>query len=159
MVHIRDGQGGEGGYHFRISWAMTGRDSDRPPSRRSDDFDRPRAAEGFSWNNILNFRGAGRGRATTNDSGEMRLGEVSIDIDRGGKLMARFRSEDRGRPLEFSGQVLASEGGRWKADVMSEDHRLRGPMWITVDERNQVNTITLEATDGRDRMRLSWDRR
>jgi hypothetical protein len=32
-------------------------------------------------------------------------------------------------------------------------------MWISVDERNQVNSITLEATDGRDRMRLSWDRR
>jgi hypothetical protein len=171
VVHIRDGQGGEGRYHFRISWTMAGRDSDRPPSRRSDEsdrppsrrsdeFDRPRAPEGgFSWNNVLNFRGVGRGRATTNDSGEMRLGEVSIDIDRGGKLMARFRSEDRGRPLEFTGQVLASEGGRWKADVMSEDRRLRGPMWITVDERNQVNSITLEATDGRDRMRLSWDRR
>ena len=160
IVHIRDGQGGEGGYHFRISWAMTGRDSDRPPSRRSDDFDRPRAAEGgFSWNNVLNFRGVGRGRATTNDSGEMRLGEVTVDIDRGGKMMARFRSEDRGRPLEFTGQVLASEGGRWKVDVMSEDRRLRGPMWISVDERNQVNSITLEATDGRDRMRLSWDRR
>jgi hypothetical protein len=159
IVHIRDSQGGEWRYHFRISWAMTGRDSGRPPARRNDDFDRPRAAEGFSWNNILNFRGVGRGRATTNDSGEMRLGEVSIDIDRGGKLMARFRSEDRGRPLEFTGQVLASEGGRWKADVMSEDHRLRGPMWISVDERNQVNTVTLEATDGRDRMRLSWDRR
>src|ERR1039457_1178983 len=86
-VHIRDGQGGEGGYHFRISWAMTGRDNDRPPSRRSDDFDQPRAAEGgFSWNNVLNFRGVGRGRATTNDSGEMRLGEVTVDIDRGGKI-------------------------------------------------------------------------
>ena len=159
IVHIRDGQGGEGGYHFRISWAMTGRDSDRPPSRHSDDFDRPRAAEGFSWNNVLNFRGVGRGRATTNDSGEMRLGEVTVDIDRGGKVMARFRSEGPGRSLSFTGQVLASEGGRWKVDAMSEDRRLRGPMWISVDERNQVNTITLEATDGRDRMRLSWDRR
>src|ERR1017187_654409 len=159
MVHIRDGKGGEGRYHFRISWAMTGRDSARPPSRRSDEFDRPPAAEGFSWNNTVSFRGVGRGMATTNDSGEVRLGEVTIDIDRGGKLVARFRSVGPGRPLSFTGQVLASEGGRWKVDVMSEDRRLRGPMWISVDERNQVNTITLEATDGRDRMRLSWDRR
>ena len=82
IVHIRDGQGGEWRYHFRISWAMTGRDNDRPPSRRNDEFDRPRAPEGgFSWNNVLNFRGVGRGRATTNDSGEMRLGEVTIDIE------------------------------------------------------------------------------
>ena len=171
IVHIRDGQGGEWRYHLRISWAMPGRDSDRPPARRSDDldrpparrgddFDRPRGPEGgFSWNNVLNFRGVGRGRATTNDSGEMRLGEVSIDIDRGGKMMARFRSEDRGRPLSFTGQVLVSEGGRWKVDAMSEDRRLRGPMWISVDARNQVNSIALEATDGRDRMRLNWDRR
>ena len=160
IVHIRDGQSGEGRYHFRISWAITGRDSDRRPPRRDEDLDRPRAPEGgFSWNNTLNFRGVGRGRATTNDSGEMRLGEVTIDIDRGGKLVAWFRSEDRGRPLSFTGQVLASEGGRWKADVMSEDRRLRGPMWISVDERNQVNSISLEATDGQDRLRLSWDRR
>jgi len=32
-------------------------------------------------------------------------------------------------------------------------------MWITVDERRQVSTVTLEATDGRDRLRLSWDRK
>jgi hypothetical protein len=159
MVHIRDGAGGEGRYRFRLSWAMTGRDSDRPSSRRNDEFDRPRAAEGFSWNNTVSFRGVGRGTATTNDSGEMRLGEVTIDIDRGGKMVARFRTVGPGRPLSFTGQVLASESGRWKVDVMSEDRRLRGPMWISVDERNQVNSITLEATDGQDRLRLSWDRR
>src|ERR1019366_6245810 len=100
-----------------------------------------------------------QGTASMNNSGEMRLGEVTIEIDRGGKLLASFRTEGRGRPISFTGQILASEGGRWKADVMSEDHRLRGPMWISVDDRRQVNSITLEATDGRDRMRLNWDRR
>ena len=49
--------------------------------------------------------------------------------------------------------------GRLKASVTSEDGRLRGPMYISVDERQNVNSITLEATDGRDRMRLNWDRR
>ncbi len=83
----------------------------------------------------------------------MRLGQVNIEIDRGGKLVAWFRTEGRGPALSFTGQVLANEGGRWKADVMSEDRRLRGPMWITVDERRQVSTVTLEATDGRDRLR------
>ncbi len=165
IVRIRDSSGGEGRYHFRLSWAMTGSDygrpggNDRQPSRRDDNFDRPPAASGFSWNNTVSFRGNGRGTATMNDSGGMRLGEVTIEIDRGGKLVAWFRSDGRGRPLSFTGQVLASEGSRWKADVMSEDRRLRGPMWISVDERRQVNSITLEATDGRDRMRLSWDRR
>jgi len=28
-----------------------------------------------------------------------------------------------------------------------------------VDERRQLSTISLEATDGRDRVRLNWDRR
>jgi hypothetical protein len=88
----------------------------------------------------------------------MLLGQVNIEIDRGGKLVAWFRV-DRGRPLTFTGQVLAQENGRWKIDVMSEDRRLRGPMWVSVDDRRQVNSVSLEATDGRDRLRLNWDRR
>jgi len=54
---------------------------------------------------------------------------------------------------------MESEGGRLKADVMSEDRRLRGPMYISVDRSQNVNSITLEATDGRDRLHLNWDRR
>ena len=90
---------------------------------------------------------------------ELRLSDVTVEIDRGGKIVAYFRA-DRGRSLTFTGQVMGSEGpGRIKADVASEDRRLRGPMYLSVDDRRQVNSITLEATDGRDRMRLSWDRR
>lgn len=166
IVRIRDSSGGEGRYHFRLSWAIDGSDygrpggaNDRPPSRRDDEFNRPPGSAGFSWNNTVSFRGNGRGTASMNNSGEMRLGEVTIEIDRGGKLVASFRTDGRGRPLSFTGQVLASEGGRWKADVMSGDRRLRGPMWISVDDRRQVNSISLEATDGQDRMRLNWDRR
>ncbi len=51
------------------------------------------------------------------------------------------------------------DNGRLKAAVTSEDGRLRGPMYISVDQRQNVNSISLEATDGRDRMRLNWDRR
>jgi hypothetical protein len=32
-------------------------------------------------------------------------------------------------------------------------------MYISVDDRQNVNSITLEATDGRDRLRVSWDRK
>jgi hypothetical protein len=168
IVRIRDSSGGEGRYHFRLSWAITGSDygrpaggNDRPPSRRDDNFDRPPGAPGFSWNNTVSFKGNGSGTASMNNAGEMGLGEVNIEIDRGGKVVASFRTGERGRgrPLSFSGQILASEGGRWKADVMSDDRRLRGPMWISVDDRRQVNSVTLEATDGQDRLRLSWDRR
>jgi hypothetical protein len=166
IVRIRDSSGGEGKYHFRLSWAITSSDygrtsggNDRPPKRRDDNFDRPASAGGFSWNNTVSFRGKGSGTASMNDAGELGLGEVSIEIDRGGKLFALFRTDDSRRPISFTGQILAAEGGRWKADVTSDDRRLRGAMWISVDDRRQVNSISLEATDGRDRMRLKWGRR
>jgi hypothetical protein len=86
------------------------------------------------------------------------LGDCNIDIDRGGKILAVFRAE-RGRTLTFSGQVVAEEGGRYKADVVSEDGRLRGPLWFAVVGGRMIERISLEATDGRDRLRLNWDRR
>ncbi len=156
IVAIRDSAGGEGRYHFRITWMIPppGR-----PGRRDDDFEHARPeANGFSWNNTLSFRGDGRGLASLSGSGELRLGQVSIEIDRGGKIVASFRV-DRGRPVVYTGQVLAQENGRWKADVMSEDRRLRGSMFIAVDERSQVNSVRLDASDGRDHMQLSWDRK
>jgi hypothetical protein len=186
IVRIRDSDGGEGRYHFRLSWQMTGTDyrtgndrpndpndrpnidRDRPPARqdnaRQDDNDRRppdddrRGGRGFSWNNVVSFQGRGRGTASLNDFGGQRLSDVNVDIDRGGKIVVSFRV-DRGRPIAFTGFLIADEGGRLKADVASDDRRLRGPMYISVDDRRNVNSITLEATDGRDRMRLNWDRR
>jgi hypothetical protein len=165
-VRIRDSSGGEARYAFRLSWAITesdygrsGGSNDRPPKRQEDNFDRPAGGSGFSWNNTVSFRGKGHGTASMNDVGGIGLGEVTIEIDRGGKLMASFRTDGGGRPISLTGQILASEGGRWKADVTSGDGRLRGAMWISVDDRRQVNSVSLEATDGRDRMRLKWDRR
>ena len=83
---------------------------------------------------------------------------MTVNVDRGGRILVSFRGE-RGRPLSFTGTVIASEGGRLKADVVSEDRRLHGPMYISVDGRQNVNSISLEATDGRDRLRVNWDRR
>jgi hypothetical protein len=159
VVSIRDSSKGEGRYHFRLSWTMSARDSARLPSGGADDSGRPPTGAGFSWNNTLALRGAGRGTASTNGSGETALGEARVEIDRSGKVVAWFRTAGRGRPLTFTGELLASEGGRWKADVMSEDRRLRGPMWITVDDKQNVRFITLDATDGQDRLKLSWERR
>jgi hypothetical protein len=178
IVRIRDSDGGEGRYHFRLSWQMTGTDyhtgddrpnvdHDRPPARqdnnRQNDNDRRppddrRGGLGFSWNNVVSFQGRGRGSASLNDFGQQQLSDVNVDIDRGGKIVVSFRVE-RGRPIMYTGVLIADEGGRLKADVASEDRRLRGPMYISVDDRRNVNSITLEATDGRDRMRLNWDRR
>jgi len=170
IVRIRDSSGGQGRYHFRLSWQMTGSDyrndgrggrDDRPPGfdDRRPGFDRPGGpgGPGFAWNNVINFRGRGRGTASMNNF-EDRLSDVEVNIDRGGRIVVVFRAE-RGRTHAFNGMVNGREGGRLRADVVSDDRRLRGPMFISVDDRQNVNSITLDATDGRDRMRLTWDRR
>jgi len=156
VVHIRDSAGGEGRYHFRLSWVMGG--GGPPVERREPPMERRGGGPGFSWNNTIDFRGQGRGASAFNNSPEQRLLDVTVNVDRGGRIAVSFRSE-RGRPLSFTGTLIASEGGRLKADVVSEDQRLHGPMYISVDDRQSVNSITLEATDGRDRLRVSWDRR
>ena len=162
IVHIRDSDGGFGRYHFRLSWNMDMVSNVRPPDRRDDDRrdnDRPGGPPPrFVWNNVLNFHGQGRGMAVFNEVDSRRLMDCNVDIDRGGKIMVSFRAE-RGRSVVYSGVVMDREGGRLKAAVTSEDGRLRGPMYISVDDRQSVNSISLEATDGRDRLRLNWDRR
>jgi hypothetical protein len=164
VVHIRDSSGGEGRYHFRLSWVIGGggppvERREPPMERRGPPPDERRGGgPGFSWNNTIDYRGQGRGSSSLNNSGEQRLFDVSVNVDRGGRILVSFRSE-RGRPLTFTGTLIASEGGRLKADVMSEDRRLRGPMYVSVDGRQNVNSISLEATDGRDRLRVNWDRK
>jgi hypothetical protein len=66
-----------------------------------------------------------------------------------------------GRTLQFSGMVVDREGGgRLRADVTSDDRfRARGMMFLSVDNRREVNSVTLDADNGRDRMRVVWDRR
>jgi hypothetical protein len=162
IVFIRDGNGGFGRYHFRLSWDMMATSEMRPPDRRDDDRrhdnDRPAPGGGFAWNNVVNFHGQGRGSAVYNNNDLRRLLDVNVDIDRGGHIQVAFRTE-RGRPMTFSGRVVDREGGRLKADVASEDGRLRGMMFLAVDDRWNVASVNMEATDGRDRVRVNWDRR
>jgi hypothetical protein len=194
LVHIRDSGGGEGRYHFRLSWMIGGggppddrRGGGPPEGRRGfnappipppddrrgyggpppddrrgygvppPDDRRGGGGPGFTWNNTIDYRGQGRGTSVLNNL-EQRLFDVTVNIDRGGRVLVSFRSEG-GRPVSFTGTVIASEGGRLKADVVSQDRRLRGPMYISVDRSQNVNSITLEATDGRDRLSVNWDRR
>jgi hypothetical protein len=161
VVQIRDSKGGQGRYHFRISWQMTGSDyrpgNDRPGFGRGDG-GRP-GPPGFSWNNTLNYRGNGRGAASMNDFGDVRLSSVDVNIDRGGRITVFFRGE-RNRDMRFNGTVIGRDGDRLKAEVFYEDRRLRGIMFLSVDDRRDaVNAINFEGGDGRDRMRLNWDRR
>lgn len=157
VVLIRDSASGQGRYHFRISWDMAEvNDRTRFENRPPFDDRRP-GPPGFVWNNVIAFRGEGRGIATL-DGFDQRLGNVNVDIDRGGRVLVVFRAE-RGRELSFDGQVTSREGGRLRCDVVSNDRRYRGPMFVSVGDRDNVNAITFTGGDGRDRMRLTWDRR
>ncbi len=147
IVHIRDSAGGEGRYHFRLSWAT-----------RSYDLDRPPAGTDFSWNNTVSYKGKGLGQTVVNGRDDMVLRQVTMEIDPSGKMAIWFAPE-RGRPLSFTGQLQSNDGVKLKVDVMSEDRRMRGPMWITVDQKKQVESVSLEATDGQDRLRLAWNRK
>ena len=125
--------------------------------RRDDDFDDRRG--GLSWNNTTHYAGPGRGSSTLSGYGGQRLMDVSVDIDRGNRILVSFRT-DSGRPLSFSGQVIGVDGDTIKADVATDDRaRLRGPMYLSRTPRGDVYRITLDATDGQDRLSLDWNRR
>ena len=171
IVRIRDTPSGEGRYHFRLSWMMTGgsditrrdpddfrRDADdRPGRRRDDDFDDRRG--GLAWNNTTHFAGPGRGSSTLTGYGAQRLMDVSVDIDRGNRILVSFRT-DSGRPLNFSGQVIGVDGDTIKAEVATDDRaRLRGSMYLSRTPRGEIYRINLDATDGQDRLSLDWNRR
>jgi hypothetical protein len=166
IVFIRDSASGEGRYHFRLSWNMAGAAYPPPPGPPirqepgygGDRRDGDRRDGGFLWNDIVQFRGEGRGTVTF-DGAPQRLFDVNVDIDRGRKLVASFRMEG-GRTLQFSGFVVGREGGRLRAEVTSDDRfRARGIMFLSLDDRREVNSVTIEADNGRDRMRVTWDRR
>lgn len=171
IVRIRDSASGEGRYHFRLSWAITGQgvagggrfdepDRGRPDPDRgrfgdSDD----RRGGGFAWNNTIHFNGPGRGTSTMSGYGAQRLFDATVDIDRGGRILVSFRT-DSGRPLSFSGSVIGADRDSMKADVASDDRaRVRGSMFLSRDNRGDIYRISLEASNGQDRLRLDWDRR
>lgn len=158
VVRIRDGDSGEGRYHFRLSWMMTGEGApDRGRFDHPDDRDDRRG--GLTWNNVLHFGGRGRGASTLSGYGEQRLSDVTVDIDRGGKIVVSFRT-DSGRPLSFTGSVIDSDRDSIRADVATDDRaRLRGSMSLSRDNRGDIYRISLDATNGQDRLRLDWDRR
>jgi len=151
IVQIHDTASGFGRYHFRLSWETSAvSELRREEAGRHED--------GFAANNALSFRGRGMGEVRINGRDPRRLQDATVDIDRGGKIVVSFRSEGP-RPVVYTGLVIAREAGRLKADVATEDGRLRGPMYLTVDERQNVTSITLDATNGQDRLHLAWDKR
>lgn len=161
VVRIRDPQSGDCRCHFRLTWDMTsGGDRTRRDSgdfRRDGDFDDRRG--GLAWNNTTHFAGPGRGSSTLSGYGTQPLFDVSVDIDRGNRIMVSFRT-DSGRRLSFSGSVIGVDGDTLRADVATDDQaRLRGSMFLSRNPRGDVYRITLDATNGQDRLSVDWSRR
>lgn len=164
ILRIRDAAAGFGRYHIRLTWDAAAIGADNPPPRRQNDADRQPAPQGFAWNNAVTYRGRGTGESRLNEFSQ-RLADVRVDIDMGGKIVVSFTPERvRGssgapRTVLFSGTVMTREGARIRADMVTEDRRLHGTMTLSVDDRQNVNSIALDATDGRDRLHLTWDHR
>ena len=172
VVRIRDPQSGECRCHFRLTWtldgggALTRRDPDGFRRHDPDDFpgrgrdhdfdDRP---GGLAWNNTTHFAAPGRGSSTLSGYGTQRLFDVSVDVDRGNRILVSFRT-DSGRSLTFSGSVIEADDETLRADVATDDRaRLRGSMYLSRTDRGEIYRINLDATDGQDRLTLNWDRR
>jgi hypothetical protein len=145
-VHIRDADAGYGRYLFRLTWIA---------DAGADSFDHPgidsRAGDGFIWNNVIHYAGRGSGSAAYNDTDVRRLMDVSLDIDRAGHAILAFRTEKKGS-MVLNGMVIDREGDRLKVDAMTEDRRLRGSLYISVNEgAATVRSVDMDGTDGRDR--------
>ena len=164
VLRVVDAAAGFGRYHFRLSWESSPAAASDNAPRQTDD-DRPTAPEGFVWNNAIEYKGHGSGESVLNQDAGQRLADVRVDIDLGGKIVVAFTPEKlrgaRGtpRPVLFTGSVMTREGSRIRADMVTEDRRLHGAMTLSVDDSHNVNSITMNATDGQDRLRLTWDRR
>jgi len=161
VVKIRDTASGAGHYQFRLSWD----DMDSGPEAHRDLKNAlPSVAgpAGFIWNNVLTFRGHGAGDSRLNDESGQALTDVTVNIDQGGRMLVTFVTahapKEKPRQVVFTGTLMVREENRVKGDMITEDHRLRGPMTMLVDDRQNVNKITLDATNGQDRLHLTWER-
>ena len=166
VVRIRDNQGGEGRYHYRLTWSMTsayqGGEGDMrfPPPR--DDMRLPGPDRGRGgWNDSVEFRGRGRGTYTRSNERLRQLNNAEVSMDREGRVRVRFDTSFGG-PLAFMGRIRTVNGGTITADVEAGDQTLglRGPMIIQLDNRRQVSSVAMEGAAGRrDNFRLRWQRR
>jgi hypothetical protein len=172
VVRIRDSQGGEGRYQFRLSWAMTGAyqggGCDMRPGPRDDrpgprgDMGQPDQGRGRpGWNDSVEYRGRGSGQYARNNERRRQLYDAEVSVGRDGRVRVRFETS-YGGPLAFMGSITAFNGNVLTADVEAGDQTLglRGPMIITLDNRRQVASVSMEGNAGRrDSFRLRWQRR
>jgi hypothetical protein len=164
VVRIRDSQGGEGRYHFRIEWRMTGGERGSSDDRGYRNNDRVPYNDRSHWNDrgrvgTVDFSGRGRGTYDRENEHVRRINNATIRVDGNGGVRADFQTED-GRRLSFAGRVTEAGRGTIRADVAAGNSRSdpQGPMVITLDGSGQVSRVTVDGYAGRDRFRLDWNR-
>jgi hypothetical protein len=142
-VFIHNNGGGEERYELRISWNTP---STAPP--------------GMNWNNAIHFAAHGQGKGALNEAEPVTLGDVTVDMDRAGKVVARFQI-GRSGSASFTGSVISWEGGVMKVDAAADEKflHLPGPMYIYFDASKQVYKIAMDATNGQDQLRVTWERK
>jgi hypothetical protein len=151
VVHIRNTNAGDARVHFLLTWEISLATMRAEPSA---------GPPGFVWNNATRYKSRGRGEASVGDV-HVALLDVDAAIDLAGKVWVTFQTVGKG-PLSFSGVLNARESGRLRADVVCDgpDWHVQGPMFLSVEEaHDRVMAITLDATDGHDRLHLEWKRR
>jgi hypothetical protein len=120
VVLIRDSSGGEGRYHFRISWLIGGHGGGGGGGFREGGERRPEGRGRGGWNEMVNYRGRGRGVYTRRGDPPRNIYEVNVTVDRDGRVVAVFNAEG-GAPLSFTGNVSNWQAGTLTADLVAGD--------------------------------------
>jgi len=142
-IFIHDNAAGESLYDLRISWSTL---SAAPP--------------GITSNNAIQSAARGAGKAALNEAAPVPLGAVTVVIDRGSNIVVTFQI-GRSGSAAFTGTVMSWEGGVLKMDGMADERflHLPGPMYIYFDASKQVYKVAMDATNGQDQLRVSWERK
>jgi hypothetical protein len=135
--------GDSGLFDLRISWNTL---SEAPP--------------GINSNNAIQSAARGTGKAALNEAAPVPLGAVTVTIDRGSNIAVTFQM-GRSGSATFTGTVMSWEGGVLKMDCKADARflHLPGPMYLYFDASKQVYKIAMDATNGQDQLRVSWERK
>jgi hypothetical protein len=140
-VFIHNNPGGDGAYDLRISWSA-------PPTGA------------ITANNATHTAAPGAGKAALNETAPVVLGNVTVDMDLGGKVMVTFQV-GRSGSASFTGSMMSRDAGVTKVDATADERflHLPGPMYLYFDASKQIYKIAMDATNGQDQLRVNWERK
>jgi hypothetical protein len=108
------------------------------------------------WNNRqLDFKGRGDGYYRSFRGSDEQLSDCTVTINRNGRVNVQLSTGRRDR-ITLTGRLISVDRDRLVAEMSGGS--MQGNMDIRVDNRNQVQEITMSGS-GRDRFDLRWNRR